>query len=78
MTRALLILLAGCVTVAAESRYTDSMYRKAILDDSMSPLYVLFVLHDNKTGANQTVCTGATFYLAPSTWNIVWITMLRV
>jgi len=63
MTRALLILLAGCVTAAAESRYTDAMYRKAILDDSTSPLYVLFTLHDNKTGADRTVCTGGNFLL---------------
>lgn len=63
MTRALLILLAGCVTAAAESRYTDAMYRKAILDDSTSPLYVLFTLHESKTGADRTVCTGGNFLL---------------
>src|SRR5205814_10222536 len=65
MTRALLILLAGCVTAAAESRYTDAMYRKTILDDSTSPLYVLFTLHDNMTGAVRTVCTGGNFLLGP-------------
>jgi len=61
MTRALLILLVSCVTVAAQSRYTDAMYRKAILNDSTSPLYVLFTLHDMKTGADRTICTGGNF-----------------
>jgi hypothetical protein len=37
------------------------MYRKAILDDSTSPLYVLFTLHDSKTGADRIVCTGGNF-----------------
>ena len=61
MTRALLILLASCVTVAGASGYTDAMYRKAILDDSTSALYVLFTLHDSKTGADRIVCTGGNF-----------------
>jgi hypothetical protein len=63
MTRALLILLVTCVTVAADSRYTDAMYRKAILDDSTSPLYVLFTLHDPKSGADRMLCTGGNFLL---------------
>jgi hypothetical protein len=63
MTRAMLILLASCVTVASESRYTDAMYRKVVLDDSTSPLYVLFTLHDAKTGADRMLCTGGNFLL---------------
>jgi hypothetical protein len=61
MKRVLLVLLATSVTAFAQSRYTDAMYRKAILDDSTSPLYVLFTLHDTKTGTNRPVCTGGNF-----------------
>ena len=61
MTRTLVILLAASLTVAAESRYTEAMYRKAIFDDSMSHLYVLFTLHDAKTGPDRTICTGGNF-----------------
>ena len=32
-----------------------------MLDGGTSPLYVLFTLHDNKTGADQVVCTGGNF-----------------
>src|SRR5688572_20533697 len=61
MKRALLVLLGTCAAASAQSRYTDTMYRKAILDDSTSPLYVLFTLHDSKTGADRVVCTGGNF-----------------
>jgi hypothetical protein len=61
MRRALLLLLASCATAFAQGRYTEAMYRRAILDDSTSPLYVLFTLHDSRTGADRMVCTGGNF-----------------
>ena len=61
MSRALVILLITCATAVAHSRYTDAMYRKAVLDGSTSPLYVLFTLRDSKTGADRVVCTGGNF-----------------
>jgi hypothetical protein len=63
MRRALVILLISSATVAAQSKYTNAMYRRAILDDSTSPLYVLFTLHDSKSGADRVTCTGGNFLL---------------
>jgi hypothetical protein len=61
MKHALLVLFLTCAAVSAQSRYTDAMYRKAILDNSTSPLYVLFTLRDVKTGADRMVCTNGNF-----------------
>jgi len=45
-------------TAIAGSNYSEGMYRRAILDgDSTSPLYLLFTLHDAKTGKDRVVCT---------------------
>jgi len=44
-------------TAVAASNYSEDMYRRAILDgDSTSPLYLLFTLHDAKTGKDRVVC----------------------
>jgi hypothetical protein len=52
--------LISAITVAtgiAGSSYSEGMYRRAILDgDSTSPLYLLFTLHDAKTGKERVVC----------------------
>ena len=53
---ALISLIASAIAVAASS-YSESMYRRAILDgDSTSPLYLLFTLRDAKTGNERVVC----------------------
>jgi hypothetical protein len=56
MRAALLLSLITCTSALAASKYTDHMYRKAVDDDSTSPLYLLFTLHDPKTGADRVVC----------------------
>jgi hypothetical protein len=57
MRVALALLLLTCATVLGQSGYTDAMYRKAMYDDSTSPLYLLFTLHDPKSGMDRVVCT---------------------
>ncbi|HYR23749.1 MAG TPA: hypothetical protein VEP30_12590 [Chthoniobacterales bacterium] len=53
-----LISAISVATAVAGSNYSESMYRRAILDgDSTSPLYLLFTLHDAKTGKDRVVCT---------------------
>ena len=56
-----LCALTSAITTAtaiAGSSYSESMYRRAILDgDSTSPLYLLFTFHDVKTGKDRVVCT---------------------
>lgn len=52
------ISLISVATAVAASNYSEGMYRRAILDgDSTSPLYLLFTLHDAKTGKDRVVCT---------------------
>ena len=57
MRTALLFLLITCTATSGASKYSDWMFRKAVLTDSTSPFYLLFVLHDPKTGADRTICT---------------------
>jgi hypothetical protein len=57
MHRVILLLAMSVATSFAESRYTDAMYRKAIIDESIAPLYVLFTFHDAKTGQDRVICT---------------------
>jgi hypothetical protein len=63
MNRVLLLLALTVTTSLAQSRYTESMYRKAVIEQSTSPLYVLFTLHDPKTGQDKTICTTANLLL---------------
>lgn len=56
----LLLLFCTCATAIAESKYTERMYREAVDDGGTSPLYLLFTLHDNKTGRDRLVCTLGT------------------
>jgi hypothetical protein len=59
-----MLLLAATVTTGfAQPRYTESMYRQAIVEQSTAPLYVLFTLHDPKMGQDKVVCTTANFLL---------------
>ena len=52
-----LISITSATGVRASS-YSEGMYRRAILDgDSTSPIYLLFTLHDAKTGKDRVVCT---------------------
>ena len=57
MRAALLFLLITCVTASVASKYTDWMFRKAVVTDSTSPFYLLFTLHDPKTGVDRVICT---------------------
>jgi hypothetical protein len=57
MRAALVFLLISCATASAESKYTNQMFRRAVVEDSTSPFYLLFTLHDPKTGADRVVCT---------------------
>jgi hypothetical protein len=57
MRATLLFLLITCVTASGASKYTDRMFRKAVVEDSTSPFYLLFTLHDPKTGADRVICT---------------------
>ena len=59
MRAALVLLLISCVTAPAASKYTDRMFRRAVLEDSTSPFDLLFTLHDPKTGSDRVVCTVA-------------------
>ena len=53
-----LISAINCATAMAASSYSEGMDRKAIRDsDTTSPLYLLFTLHDPKTGKDRIVCT---------------------
>jgi hypothetical protein len=63
MNRVLLLLAFTVTTSLAQPRYTESMYRKAVIEQSTAPLYVLFTLHDPKTGQDKTICTTANFLL---------------
>jgi len=56
-----LISAINCATAMAASSYSEGMYRKAIREnESTSPLYLLFTLHDAKTGKDRVVCTVST------------------
>ena len=57
MRIALIFLLISCVIAPAASKYADRMFRRAVVEDTTSPFYLLFVLHDPKTGADRVVCT---------------------
>jgi hypothetical protein len=57
MRAALAFLLISCVTASAASKYTDRMFRRAIVEETTSPFYLLFTLHDPKTGRDRVVCT---------------------
>lgn len=57
MRAALVLLLINCATASAASKYTDRMFRRAVVEDSTSPFYLLFTLHDPKTGADRVVCS---------------------
>ena len=61
MRSAILLLLVSICSSFAQSKYTNSMYRKAILNESTAPLYVLFTLHDSKTGEDRVACTTGNF-----------------
>jgi hypothetical protein len=39
------------------------MYRKAIVEESTAPLYVLFTLHDSTSGRDRVICTTGNFLL---------------
>jgi len=53
----------SAATAIAASSYTEGMYRKAIREEITSPLYLLFTLHDSKTGKDRVVCTLGSFLL---------------
>jgi hypothetical protein len=56
-----LITATSVATAIAGSNYSEGMYRKAIRDnESTSSLYLLFTLHDAKTGEDRVVCTLST------------------
>jgi hypothetical protein len=53
-------LISGITTATAfaGSSYSEGMYRKAVRDnETNSPMYLLFTLHDAKTGKDRVVCT---------------------
>jgi hypothetical protein len=59
----LAILLVSCVTASAAPKYTERMFRRAVIEDSTSPFYLLITLHDLKTGTDRVVCTTTTSLL---------------
>ena len=61
MYRAMCLLVMTVATSFAQARYTDAMYRKAIIEESTAPLYVLFTFHDAKTGRDRVICTLGNF-----------------
>jgi hypothetical protein len=59
-----LISAITAATAVAGSSYSEGMYRRAIRDnETTSPLYLLFTLHDAKTGKDRVVCTLSTSLL---------------
>ena len=59
----LAFLLISCVTASAASKYNDRMFRRAVIEETTSPFYLLFTLYDAKSGTDQVVCTTANFLL---------------
>ena len=63
MSRGALLLLLLSVTALAQSSYTDSMYRRALENESTAPSYVLVSLRDPATGSERVGCIPAPFLL---------------
>jgi hypothetical protein len=63
IVRATLLVVVTVATGFAQSRYTDAMYRKAIVEQSTAPLYVLFRVHDPKTGQDKVMCTTTNLFM---------------
>lgn len=59
--RAVVVLIVAATPVFAQSKYTDATYRRAIIEESTAPLYLLFTFHDSKTGQDRVVCTLGNF-----------------
>jgi hypothetical protein len=56
-----LTLAITTATAIAGSNYSEGMYRKAVREnETTSPLYLLFTLHDARTGNDRVVCTLST------------------
>ena len=63
MSRGALLLLLVSVTALAQPSYTDSMYRRALENESTAPSYVLVSLRDDVAGSERLVCVPAPFLL---------------
>src|SRR5205807_875704 len=63
MYRSILLFVILASSTFAQSKYSDSMYSKALVRRSTAPLYVLFTLHNDKTGEDRVVCTVGPFLL---------------
>ena len=59
----IVFLLISCVGASAAPKYTDRMFRRAVMEESTSPFYLLFTLHDANTGTDQVVCTTGNLLL---------------
>lgn len=57
------IILFACGNAFAAPGYTDQMYRKALYEVSTSPFYVLFTVHNQRSGIDRHVCISAPFLL---------------
>jgi hypothetical protein len=62
MIRLLATFLVTSVTISAQSRYSDAMYRRALAIHSTSPVFVLITLRD-VSGSERLVCVPADFLI---------------
>ena len=60
--RALAVFLAATAVASAQSSYTEKMYRRALIENSTAPLFVLVTLR-SETGEQRLVCILANFLL---------------
>jgi hypothetical protein len=63
ITSIILLIQCICQSTYAQSEVEDSMYKKAILDGSTAPYFVLVCVVNDLTGSSDTVCTEAPFLL---------------
>jgi hypothetical protein len=63
MSRVALLLLLVSVSALAQPGYTDSMYRRALENESTAPSYVLVSLRNDEAELARLVCIPAPFLL---------------